>query len=146
MRAKMWHEPYSYGPCGLWRGWMCLLRGHKPWFTVKYQTAGNKIMDNTVCFLKVAVNLETQGKYIFHTDIQSILVYDVCCFPITLCDDWLAGDGRKHLLSHGRAPKVNKSSPIPIWPDDRSIPQKQEVWGEKHLIMLVTIHLRKVQN
>ena len=113
-RAKMWHEPY--GPCGLWRGWMCLLRGHKPWFTVKYQTAGNKIMDNTVCFLKVAVNLETQGKDIFHTDIQSILVYDVCCFPITLCDDWLAGDGRKHLLSHAAAADPTKSINHPGYP------------------------------
>ena len=65
------------------------------------------------------------------TDIQSILglvgisaIY-VCCFPITLCDDWLAGDGRKHLLSNG-APKVNKSSRIPIPPDHGSIPKTSQ--------------------
>ena len=111
-RQKMWHEPY--GPCGQWRGWMCLLRGHKPWFTVKYQTAGHKIMDNTVCFLNVAVNLETH----WHTINPGGFYYgyDACCFPIRLCDDWLAGDGRKHLLSYAAAAAPPKSINHPGYP------------------------------
>ena len=62
-------------------------------------------MDNTVCFLKVAVNLETQGKDIFHTDIQSIVegftrammfvVSPLLCVTI----DWQEMEGSTYLAT-----------------------------------------------
>ena len=49
------------------------------------------------------------------------------------CDDWLAGDGGKHLLSHATAAaKVNKSSRIPIEAGDGSTRTKTTcTWRQK---------------
>ena len=109
LTAKMWHRPYG----GQLRGRRCLPKGHKPWFTPKYQSGeqdyGQHILPcHFLCQTPRAHRVRLKDIKFKLTSHQSWWVlhtyytYDVCCFPITLRDvtiDWQGMEGSTYLAT-----------------------------------------------